>query len=95
MYLGQEKEQRQYSRASKLGHLHAYTRTRVYLIFRCDCCSQIFSRLKEKMDPKRISNNYFHCCTNCNSKKFAQRKGVERRKIWDIPVSSDLDISRF
>jgi hypothetical protein len=54
-----------------------------------------FKRLKGSMDPKRLSNNYFHCCADCNSKKFAQRKGVERKKIWDMPASSTLPINRF
>jgi len=47
------------------------------------------------MDPKRISNNYFHVCQSCDSKKFAQKKGVEKKQVWNIPASSDLDISKL
>jgi hypothetical protein len=47
------------------------------------------------MDPKRISNNYFHVCENCDAKTFAQKKGVEKKQIWNIPASSDLDISKI
>lgn len=47
------------------------------------------------MDPTRLSNNYFHVCKNCDSKRFAQKKGVDKKKVWDIPVSSLDDISRL
>jgi hypothetical protein len=47
------------------------------------------------MDPKRISNNYFHVCTNCDSKKFAQKKGIEKKQIWDMPASSELPVGRL
>jgi hypothetical protein len=47
------------------------------------------------MDPKRISNNYFHVCANCDPKKFAQRKGVEQKKIWNMPAGVDLPIGKF
>ena len=47
------------------------------------------------MDPKRISNNYFHVCNNCDSKVFAQKKGIERKQIWDMPASSDLPIGKL
>jgi hypothetical protein len=95
MYLKSEIEYKLYSRTSKLGVEHSYFRKITNGIFRCDNCSVIFTRQKGKMDPKRLSNNYFHCCLNCDSKKFAQRKGVERRTIWDKTVDSDLDISRL
>lgn len=95
MYLGTHEETIYYTRTSKLGHEHAYNRTRRYVVFRCDNCGEQFNRLKGAMDPKRLNNNYFHCCNNCDSKKFAQKKGAERRTIWDMPVNSDLDISRL
>jgi hypothetical protein len=47
------------------------------------------------MDPKRVSNNYFHICPNCDAKRFAQRKGVEKRKIWDMPASSMMPIGKL
>jgi hypothetical protein len=95
MYLGQHKQECYYVRPSKLGNLHTYTRVKVWASFRCDNCARVFDRLKQNISPKRLNNNYFHCCSECDSKKFAQRKGVERRKIWDLPVSSELDISRL
>lgn len=95
MFLGIEKEVKTYYRSSKLGILHEYTRTRTLVLFRCDNCGEEFHRLKEKVSPKRLSNNYFHCCPNCDSKRFAQKKGAERRTIWDMSVNSDLDISRL
>jgi hypothetical protein len=47
------------------------------------------------MDPKRLSNNYFHVCGNCDAKRFAQQKGVDRRKVWQLKASSDLPINKF
>ena len=64
-------------------------------VFRCDSCREIFTRDRAKMSPKRLSNNYFHCCSHCDAKRFAQRKGAERRTIWDKPASSLDDISRL
>lgn len=90
-----ETEQKEYQRTSKLGKVHRYYRTRTWAVFRCDNCGNIFQRLKENISPKRLNNNYFHCCPNCDAKRFAQKKGAERRTIWDMPVNSDLDISRL
>lgn len=95
MYLGIDKEEVSYTRVSKMGKEHSYTRIRHYALFRCDNCGEMFKRLKGSMDPKRLNNNYFHCCDNCDSKRFAQKKGAERRTIWDMPVNSDLDISKL
>lgn len=95
MYLGQKKQVETYSRPSKNGLVHEYFRIKTYVIFRCDCCLNVFERMKQQISPKRLSNNYFHCCYKCDSKKFAQSKGVERRKIWDMPASSELNISRI
>lgn len=95
MYLKEETEILTYTRISKLGIEHVYTRSKRVIIFRCDSCGEIFKRDRAKMSPKRLSNNYFHCCNSCDSKKFAQRKGAERRTIWDKPASSLDDISKL
>jgi len=84
-----------HERASKLGKKHTYYRDVTMVVLRCDDCGTDFERSRGSMDPKRLNNNYFHVCTNCDAKSFAQRKGVERRKIWDLPASSDLDISKL
>ena len=44
---------------------------------------------------KRLTNNYFHVCSNCDSKRFAQKKGVEKKQIWNVSASSDLPIGRL
>jgi len=88
MYLGTEFQQTQHVRTSKRGTHHTYMRKKTVLIFRCDCCQGIFKRDKGNMDPKRLNNNFYHVCSNCDAKKFAQSKGVEARKVWDMPVSS-------
>lgn len=86
---------KQYTRKSKHGVKHVYFRKQSIVVLRCDNCSRIFERQRGKMDPKRINNNYFHVCNVCNSKTFAQKKGVERKQIWNLSASSDLDISKI
>ena len=95
MYLQEEIITETYLRVSKLGKEHSYKRTRRVIVFRCDNCREVFRRDRETMSPKRLSNNYFHCCSNCDPKRFAQKKGAERRTIWDKPASSLDDISRL
>lgn len=84
-----------HTRTSKLGRMHSYERTQSTCVFRCDNCGNIFEREQSKVEPKRRSNTYFHVCSNCDSKRFAQKKGVERRTIWDRPASSIDDISKL
>jgi len=88
MILGTEFRKHTYMRRSKRGKTHAYYRNKTVIIFRCDCCQGVFNRDKGDMDPKRLTNNFYHVCGDCDAKKFAQEKGVEARKIWDMPVSS-------
>lgn len=95
MFLKTETRKRFFTRESKLGKEHTYCRTFTVVVFRCDNCSKLFERERGKMNPKRLSNHYFHVCPECDSKRFAQRKGVERRFIWDTPVNSNLDISKI
>jgi|TARA_R110000796_G_scaffold89638_2_gene193228 hypothetical protein len=82
-------------RDSKLGNSHTYNRKKRMVSMRCDNCNAEFTRERGKMDPKRLSNNYFHVCENCDAKKFAQRKGVERKKVWNMNASSSLPIGRI
>lgn len=82
-------------RKSKLGKEHEYFREKTIVTFRCDNCNVLFFREKGKIDPKRLSNNYFHVCSECDVKRFAQRRGVERKKIWDLPASSLKGIGKL
>ena len=82
-------------RTSKLGKQHTYNRKKTMCLFRCDNCDDEFTRERGKMDPKRLSNNYFHVCENCDAKKFAQRKGVERKQVWNMSASSSLLVSKL
>lgn len=88
MLLKTEYKITEYERVSKLGHTHTYSRKKTILVFRCDCCGEEFRRDKGSMDPKRMNDNFYHVCNNCDAKRFAQEKGVERRHVWDMPVSS-------
>ncbi len=95
MYIGEEKQEKVHVRTSKLGQSHSYTRLVSYVIFVCDNCGEQFKRSRGTMSPKRLNNNYFHCCPGCDSKRFAQKKGVEKRTIWDMPASSLEKINRL
>jgi len=95
MFIREYTLNKRYERSSKLGTMHYYYRDLSMVILRCDNCNDEFERSRGSMDPKRISNNYFHVCGNCDSKTFAQKKGVEKKQIWNIPASSDLDISKL
>ena len=88
MFLKQSQIITEHTRQSKNGHLHTYSRKKTILVFRCDNCRVEFTRDKGSMDPKRVNNNVYHVCNNCNAKKFAQSKGIESKHIWDMPVSS-------
>jgi hypothetical protein len=88
MVINIEYETSQYTRTSKLGNEHVYFRKKTVVVLRCDKCGSIFKRDKGAIAPDRLTNRFYHVCNNCDAKKFAQEKGVESRKIWDMPVSS-------
>jgi hypothetical protein len=95
MFLKTKTQFNQYTRRSKSGIEHTYKRKKTLAVFRCDNCDEVFSRDLKHIDRKRLSNNYFHCCSKCDCKRFAQRKGVEQKKIWDLPASVELPVSKF
>lgn len=95
MFMREFQKQTKHVRNSKCGNPHEYTRNRTYVVLRCDCCDVEFERPRGSMDPKRLSNNYFHVCKTCDSKKFAQKVGIQKKQIWDMPASSNLDISKI
>ena len=95
MYLSEYKKQTRHNRTSKTGKEHTYKRELTVCVFRCDNCNTEFERARGSMDPKRLSNNYFHVCSNCDAKVFAQKKGVERKQVWNLHASSDIPISKL
>jgi len=95
MFLRTEYMVTHYQRPSKLGQTHAYSRRKTVAMFRCDSCGTEFTREKGSMDPKRWNNNFYHVCTNCDVKRFAQEKAVESRNLWDMPVSSLKNIGEL
>ncbi len=84
-----------YQRPSKLGTVHEYQRKKTIAFFLCDNCGEKFERDLKHIQTKRLSNNYFHVCSNCDAKKFAQRKGIERKTIWDMPASVELPVGKY
>ena len=95
MFLVLEIEKTVYSRKSKNGLEHQYIRNKTVAVFRCDNCNELFKRDLKKVQRKRLSNKYFHCCSKCDVKRFAQRKGIEQKKIWDMPASTMLPVGKF
>jgi hypothetical protein len=95
MFIKTEIQENQYSRRSKCGEEHSYSRKKTVAVFRCDNCDLEFTRDLKHVDRKRLSNNYFHVCSNCDAKRFAQRKGVEQKKIWDLPASTTLPVGKY
>jgi hypothetical protein len=95
MFLRIKTQISEYVRISKTGLEHVYKRSKTIAVFRCDECEEIIERDLKHVDKKRLSNNYFHCCADCNPKRFAQRKGVEQKKIWDMPASTTLPVGKF
>ena len=95
MFMKEYKKQTRHTRKSKTGKEHTYFRYKTYVIMLCDSCGSEFTRERGSMDPKRVSNNYFHVCENCDSKKFAQKKGVEKKQMWDMPASSELPVGKL
>lgn len=95
MFLSFLKEKNQYIRYSKTGKKHLYYRIKTLVLLRCDNCDEVFQRNLKTFHKKRTSNNFFHVCNNCDSKRFAQRKAIERKKIWDLPASTELPVGKF
>lgn len=95
MYLGEYTKKFEYQRVSKCGNLHSYYRNKHFVKLRCDNCGTEFERPRGSMDHNRLNNNYFHVCGNCDAKVFAQKKGVERKQVWNLHASSDIPISKL
>jgi hypothetical protein len=95
MFITLRKEKNSFARKSKHGTEHNYVRYRTVALFRCDECHRTIERPLKKVDSKRLSNRYFHCCVDCDPKRFAQRKGVEQKKIWDLLASSELPVGKY
>ncbi len=84
-----------YTRLSKLKSNHTYTRTKTIIVMKCDNCGIVFEREQGKMNHNRVSHDHYHVCSNCDSKKFAQKRGVERRQIWKLSADCDIDITKI
>jgi hypothetical protein len=84
-----------YSRQSKYGTVHTYSRNRKIAVLQCDCCMTRFERRVSNMDHRRLTVNHTHVCENCQPKKFAQNKAVESRNFWNTTVDLDIDLDSF
>ena len=82
-------------RASKKGKYHPYKRRKTVCRFVCDACEKEFMRDKGSVDPKRLTNHYHHVCSVCDPKRFAQKKGVEKRKKLNLPADGLITIDEL
>jgi hypothetical protein len=95
MFLELRRKKMVYFRTSKTGLVHEYYRFRSIAVFRCDNCDSLFERDLKQIHSQRLSNNYFHVCSNCDAKRFGQKRAVEKKKMWDMPASMDLPIGKY
>lgn len=95
MFIREFVNETRHIRKSKTGKEHTYKRNQTICVFRCDSCDIVFVRPRGSMDPKRLSNNYFHVCSNCDAKVFAQKKGVEKKQVWNMSASSSTPIGKL
>lgn len=95
MFVRLENRKTTHVRMSKLGRAHEYSRSKQVAVLRCDECDLMFERDLKHIDRKRLSDNYFHCCGDCDSKRFGQRKSIESKKIWDVSAGADLPLSKY
>ena len=75
-----------YTRKTKKKFKHFFNKKQSDKIFMD--CKEEFKRDKGKVDPKRLDNAYYHVCPSCDPKRFAQKKGVERRKTLDSTIDT-------
>ena len=74
MFIEEFKKKSRHIRQSKTGIEHQYTRNKTFARLRCDSCNTEFIRPRGSMDPKRLNNNYFHVCGDCDAKRFAKKQ---------------------
>jgi len=77
-----------HQRESKLGKIHNFKRRRSVYHFKCDACEKQFVRDRSKVSPTRASNHFHHVCSSCDVHRYAQKVGVEMRKVWQMDASS-------
>jgi hypothetical protein len=44
------------------------------------------------MDRRRLTQDQVHVCGNCDQKRYAQSKGVESKRFWNITADLDQDV---
>lgn len=95
MFLRTEQTIQYFMRKGIKGQHHPYKRKKTLVIFKCDNCSEEFTRDKGRIDPKRLCDDYSHVCPKCDPKRFAQKRGVEQRKRLNLRVDSMIDITKL
>ena len=95
MFIKIESKLQTHARKSKWGKIHTFRRRKNFAVFECDNCRIEFTRPKSNIDPKRLNDHYAHVCPKCDPKRFAQKKGVEKRKKLNLPVSSNIRIDEL
>ena len=66
---------------------HCRTTQTVYKI-RCDVCESVFTRTSKELNRRSSA----HCCSKCDSKRFAQKQSATLRQYnkWDASSSKTI-----
>jgi hypothetical protein len=66
---------------------HCRTTRTVYKI-RCDVCESVFTRTSKELNRRSSA----HCCSSCDSKRFAQKQSAALREYnkWDASSSKTI-----
>ena len=62
--------------------------TRTVYKIRCDVCESVFTRTSKELNRRSSA----HCCSHCDSKRFAQKQSATLRQYnkWDASSSKTI-----
>ena len=62
--------------------------TRTVYKIRCDVCESVFTRTSKELNRRSSA----HCCSSCDSKRFAQKQSATLRQYnkWDASSSKTI-----
>ena len=62
--------------------------TRTVYKIRCDVCESVFTRTSKELNRRSSA----HCCSHCDSKRFAQKQSSTLRQYnkWDASSSKPI-----
>ena len=87
MILGEAQIRTDYFRTRNGVRERCFTTKTIYKI-RCDVCEYEFTRTSKELNRRSSA----HCCSNCDSKRFAQKQSSVLRHFnkWDASSSKTI-----